>query len=519
MFETIREKIENGNKKIILFIIVFVILFLFILLGVISLKKFEEVQEPIKAPLEYRQRDHMAINPEICSQKEDNYEKERCFSHLKLSEVLKEENIKKCLEIKYSDLRDDCVKTLAAYYSISADKLCMAVSDKEKRFFCLDRALITKRNPQLCEEYYAGEPFELQECKDRISAFDISEKGGPEEIFKCPEIQSLEYPNLCLWRSFEIKYDNDCSKVPEKFRDYCISYYIDLEAESEEECMKIPLADHKKFCLIKVRAGGWPFIADLDSDNDGETDWNELFVGIDPYNPDTDGDGLLDGEESPMKLGSNPKVKDTDGDGLSDYEEAKIYKTSINKVDTNGNGISDGDEVKQGRNPMAGDSDKDRLMDVDEEKYGTDINNPDTDGDGMSDFEETRSGYNPLVSGQGLSDTDGDGLLDIDEVFYGTDRFLPDTDGDGISDRDEVDNLTNPLGEGDMDFDGDGISDKDEEERYKTNPSLADSDDDGLSDYEEIFIYKTNPKVKDTDGDGYSDGEEVKKGYNPLSKD
>lgn len=42
------------------------------------------------------------------------------------------------------------------------------------------------------------------------------------------------------------------------------------------------------------------------------------------------------------------------------------------------------------------DSDQDRLPDYLEKIIGTDENNSDTDGDGYSDFDEIKNGYNPL---------------------------------------------------------------------------------------------------------------------------
>ncbi|MDF1497959.1 MAG: hypothetical protein P1P85_01195 [Patescibacteria group bacterium] len=46
------------------------------------------------------------------------------------------------------------------------------------------------------------------------------------------------------------------------------------------------------------------------------------------------------------------KSQNADNDGLSDYEETSIYKTDPNKTDTDGDGYSDGDEVKNGYNPL-----------------------------------------------------------------------------------------------------------------------------------------------------------------------
>lgn len=47
----------------------------------------------------------------------------------------------------------------------------------------------------------------------------------------------------------------------------------------------------------------------IDSDKDGISDYDEINkYGTDPNNPDTDGDGLTDGYE--IKIGTNPKIKD-----------------------------------------------------------------------------------------------------------------------------------------------------------------------------------------------------------------
>ena len=45
------------------------------------------------------------------------------------------------------------------------------------------------------------------------------------------------------------------------------------------------------------------------------------------------------------------KTKDTDGDSLSDYEELYVYTTSPYLEDSDSDGISDGEEVRQGKDP------------------------------------------------------------------------------------------------------------------------------------------------------------------------
>ncbi|HOK14020.1 MAG TPA: OmpA family protein [Candidatus Kapabacteria bacterium] len=253
-----------------------------------------------------------------------------------------------------------------------------------------------------------------------------------------------------------------------------------------------------------------------DYDKDGLSNSRERALGTDPRNPDTDGDGISDGDEVLIYY-TDPLKPDTDGDGLTDYDEIFTYKTSPIKFDTDGDGLGDGDEVMKFRtDPLNPDTDGDGLSDGDEVKiYSTNPLSRDTDGDGVSDGDEVLVyKTNPLNS-----DTDGDGLTDYEEIFiYRTDPLIPDTDGDGLPDGEEVKVYkTNSLKN---DTDEDGLSDGDEVLKYKTNPLLVDTDNDGLNDYDEIFVHKTDPNNPDTDNDKLSDGDEVLKyKTNPLLVD
>ncbi|MEM9777471.1 MAG: protein kinase, partial [Chloroflexota bacterium] len=93
------------------------------------------------------------------------------------------------------------------------------------------------------------------------------------------------------------------------------------------------------------------------------------------------------------------QLSDTDGDGLSNGQE-EVVKTSITEPDTDRDGINDGDEVLvYGTDPLIQDSDKDGILDGQEIlQYGTDPLRADTDGDGFSDADEIRGGTDPRVA-------------------------------------------------------------------------------------------------------------------------
>jgi hypothetical protein len=91
------------------------------------------------------------------------------------------------------------------------------------------------------------------------------------------------------------------------------------------------------------------------------------------------------------------------------------------------------------------DSDGDGLPDTVEAVYKTDPANPDTDGDGYKDGDEIKNGYNPLAMGSFRLDSDNDGLLDNEEFTWKTNPFNPDTDGDGFKDGEEVKNGYDPI--------------------------------------------------------------------------
>lgn len=161
-----------------------------------------------------------------------------------------------------------------------------------------------------------------------------------------------------------------------------------------------------------------------DSGTKGDTISNAYLRHIsfrDFKDADTDGDGLTNLAE--LEIGSDYEKADSDGDGLPDAYEYCELETSPVLADTDKNGIMDGDE----------DFDADKLNNLEEYKNETDPFEMDTDDDGLSDFEEiTCYKTDPLEE-----DTDGDTLNDGDEIVMGFNPLVKDTDGNGINDPDE----------------------------------------------------------------------------------
>ena len=264
---------------------------------------------------------------------------------------------------------------------------------------------------------------------------------------------------------------------------------------------------------------------DADTDNDFLNDGIEVNINnTDPFDNDTDDDGLTDGLEV-LNYFTNPLVADPDDDSDGYYwfqdcndSNPMIYPAAPELL----NGIDDDCDLFWDEGFNATDADSDNLSDFSEyHGYGTNWTNMDTDGDLLSDGDEVLIYFSdPLVKD---NDSDSDGWYwfqdcndtnpainpDIEESLDGIDNncndeidedFIgQDSDSDGLFDLDEFNNIsTDPF---DPDSDGDGLFDGYEFNDLNTSPLDKDSDLDGLDDGVEVLDTLTNPLVPDLDED------------------
>jgi outer membrane protein OmpA-like peptidoglycan-associated protein len=210
---------------------------------------------------------------------------------------------------------------------------------------------------------------------------------------------------------------------------------------------------------------------------------------------DTDGDGLSDPEE--LAIGTDPNDADSDDDGVRDGDEANYADDTdgdglINALDpdSDGDGILDGTETGVTVAPPGTDVSAGNFVPDADPSTTTSPVDPDTDNGGVPD---------------GFEDLNQNGRIDADETDPNDpadDDLDADHDGDGITDLDE--GLEDTDGDGtpdlfDLDSDGDGISDADEAGDDDLSTPPVDSDGDGTPDFED----------SDSDGDSISDADEA----------
>ncbi len=258
---------------------------------------------------------------------------------------------------------------------------------------------------------------------------------------------------------------------------------------------------------------GLPNVLDPDSDNDGINDGTEdgitephadTDVGAGnyipdadpstttgPLNPDTDGGGVNDGTEDIDKNGQIDLGESDPNDPTDDVPAP---------IDSDGDGLSDDEEVAIGSDPNDADTDDDGVLDGDEDNYSGD-----TDGDGVPNVLDPDSDNDGLTDGTEKGVTEPHADTDV-----GAGNFTPDADPSTTTSMVDPDSDDGGVSDGSEDTNKDGAVDageRDPNNPADDTPAPVDSDGDGLSDEEEVLA-GTNPNDADSDDDGIVDGDE-----------
>lgn len=197
---------------------------------------------------------------------------------------------------------------------------------------------------------------------------------------------------------------------------------------------------------------------------------------------DTDGDGILDAQEVVDGTDKNDPCDPAQGSNYTAYDATNIMWLS---ADCDSDGVNNADELADSSNPYFDES-------------------LDTDGDGIADGQETFQGSD--------KDDPCDPFQDSGYIAYNTQNAVwlaADCDGDGTTNGDEIANETDPyfdeiLG---IDTDGDGI--KDARETLDGTDMNDPCDPNQAPGYEGYEPDNAIWMAADCDADGITNGDEV----------
>ena len=206
------------------------------------------------------------------------------------------------------------------------------------------------------------------------------------------------------------------------------------------------------------------------SGNNGDI-WSKTVITIPELaDVDTDGDGVSDGDDA---FPNDPNEwDDTDGDGVGDNSDA--FPNDANEsVDSDGDGVGDNSDWAPNDASESADSDGDGVGDNADAFPDDATETVDTDGDGVGDNADVF----PNDATETL-DTDSDGVGDNADAFDDDPTETTDSDGDGVGDN--ADWAPNDATET-VDSDSDGVGDNADAFPNDASETL-DSDGDGVGD-------------------------------------
>lgn len=204
-----------------------------------------------------------------------------------------------CEEIIDERSKNECLSSL--YYARALrnndEFLCNNIILELNRDDCIKSIALKNLDTNLCNDII-GEEIR-NNCV--LNIIEKKAKDAGDSGF-CSQLVSYSDKMSCFYRSVDINNEKSCDNVSGENNILCLNALNFNQAMSTGDvsyCEKISNLQEKSSCVGEI---GSLVVADLD--NDGLSDEEEAFYGTDPQNPDSDGDGYKDGEE--VKNGYNP---------------------------------------------------------------------------------------------------------------------------------------------------------------------------------------------------------------------
>lgn len=236
--------------------------------------------------------------------------------------------------------------------SNNVDK-CDEMSDDNQQNLCVKLLAIKLKNNQLCDKIINKEVAE--ECNDRVT-FEIAIQNKDLELCKVIKEENLNSScavNIISQNQYK---EPDCEKLEDsKQKDLCLGHVLYEEATAKNDislCQKIPGEGNNTECLYSI-------ISEYDNlsycrilPEELQQICLQIVARRLAYEKKDKSlcDQMIDDAAKDECKESVDEILDIDNDGLINSQE-KIYGTDQNNPDTDGDGHSDGEEVKNGFNP------------------------------------------------------------------------------------------------------------------------------------------------------------------------
>lgn len=229
---------------------------------------------------------------------------------------------------------------------------CNELEDKKRVDLCFKLLAINLADKNVCEKISSQSVKE--DCYDYIY-YKQAEK--EKNIETCKSIINSDVQESCFFNLFEIdNYTEErCNKLANESKNLCLNDVIFTAAITNTDpnyCQKLPDKDSQEECFMTIFSDQ----SDLNFCKKFTEEINKICIDIISANQaivrldQKICNNISNEAEKSECKNSVDFFSDDDNDGLSNYQES-IYRSNPNKADTDGDGHSDGEEVKNGFNP------------------------------------------------------------------------------------------------------------------------------------------------------------------------